>query len=165
MLENRHTGISFGHIISTMFTRRIRISRCQHDQGFMDLFTPLAVSQVSSGPHSVDVEGPQKSPESEPKKGPNGWRPTVGLHPLGFIFVDRITAHNSSPLLLQMQSQDQVGYQIFEYTLLSKRLLCLCTIQLAQGHHPFLSQMLVTIWLSYSCPATWYALKTLIHGR
>ena len=67
MLENRHTGISFGHIISTMFTCRIRISKCQHDQGFMDLFTPMAVSQVSSGPHSVDVDGPQK----ESRKGTN----------------------------------------------------------------------------------------------
>ena len=85
MLENRHTGISFGHIISTMFTCRIRISECQHDPGFIDLFTPMAESQISSGPHSVDVDGPEKESRKGTKKKTKrvkaDSRPSpVGLH-------------------------------------------------------------------------------------
>ena len=99
MLENRHTGISFGHIISTMFTCRIRISRCQHDQGFMDLFTPMAVSQVSSGPHSVDVDRPQKESRKGTKKRTKRVKADSRPSPVGLHLFDRITAHNSRPFL------------------------------------------------------------------
>ena len=71
-----------------------------------------------------------------------------------FFWPDNGTQFKSV-FCLQMQSQNKVGYQICEYTLLLKCLLCLCTMHLAKNHHPFLCYMLVTIWLSYSCPATW----------
>jgi len=100
MLENRHTGISLGQIISTMFTCRIRISECQHDPGFIDLFTPMAESQISSGPHSVDVDGPEKESRKGTKKKTKRVKADSRPSPVQLLFFDRITAHNSSPFFV-----------------------------------------------------------------
>ena len=110
MLENRHTGMSLGQIISTMFTCRIRISECQHDPGFIDLFTPMAESHISSGPYFVDVDGPGKESRKGTKKKPKRVKADSRPSPVELLFFDRITAHNSSPFFLFTNAITEQGW-------------------------------------------------------
>ena len=84
----------------------------------------MAESHISSGPYFVDVDGPGKESRKGTKKKPKRVKADSRPSPVELLFFDRITAHNSSPFFcLQMQSQNKVGYQICEYTLLLKCLL------------------------------------------
>ena len=91
------------------------------DPGFIDLFTPMAESHISSGPYFVDVDGPGKESGKGTKKKPERVKADSRPSPVQLLFFERITAHNSSPFFcLQMQSQNKVCYQICECTLLLK---------------------------------------------
>ena len=97
-------------------------------------------------------KGVQKGNQKKARTGEG--RQSAFTRSASFFWPDNGTQFESV-FCLQMQSQNKVGYQICVCTLLLKCLLWLCTMDLAKNHHPFLCYMLVTIWLSYSCPATW----------